>query len=93
MNCFLSPKYYELLTHDICDYDLIQKQGLCGCNQVMIWQILIQYEWYSHKKRKIPQGGRETQGEYHVMAEAEVGRMQLQTNECQLRLLAETKRN
>ena len=49
----------------------------------------MQYDWYPYKKRR-RNTETDTQGEYHVTMEAEVGVMLLQDKECQV-LLAVTR--
>lgn len=53
----LSKRYIEVLTHCICEYDLIWKEGLCRHNQVKMRFYLVRMDsnaipLFSYKKRK-----------------------------------------
>ena len=49
--------------------DLIYKCGFCRCNQVKMRWVLMQYEWWTYRKRKMDT---ECQGECHLITKADL---------------------
>lgn len=78
-----TPKYDEVLNVvAVKEYDLIQKQSLCRCNQINMRSYSIRVSsnpiWLvSFIKRK----NKDSLGEYHMIRKPEIAVMQLQANE------------
>lgn len=80
-------RYVEVLTLSTCEPDLIFKKNLCTCNQDKVRSYLIQraiIQWVVSLERKkfgprytetAPYEDTETQGEWRVPVEAEIGVM------------------